>query len=88
MSQKVCCRCENHLDADQALGGAYGGVVCTKHRCCVSCWFETIPIGKRWNEDISTRTLPLVDNPFRKKCCGCDKKLLPFYDPNDIIEIE
>ena len=74
----ICSRCLLILDEKDALGGSYGGVVCIKHRICSSCWWEndiiSIEKGKRKNEPISTRNIPLVKDPrkFMKiKCFGC-----------------
>ena len=83
--KKICARCEAPL-LHNALGGYYDGIICLQHRCCVDCWFETNPTGKRVYEKEETRYTPLVENPFKgrtTKCIGCLKKL-PFYEKRKI----
>lgn len=86
MTEQICCRCEQTLlPSEQMCGGGYGGVVCKKHRSCISCWFdEDIILGKRNEEPDETKNVGFVNKPFRArdvKCPGCFNQLLPYILP-------
>jgi hypothetical protein len=80
---KICCRCELGIkENEKVLGGSYDGVVCLKHRSCMSCWFDAAPQrGARKHESGKTKTIGLVDKPFKGTkplCPGCKKGLPPY----------
>lgn len=80
---KICCRCELRIkENEKVLGGSYDGVVCLKHRSCMSCWFDAAPQrGARKDESGSTKKIGLVDKPFKGTkplCPGCKKGLPPY----------
>ena len=80
---KICCRCELKIkDDENVLGGSYDGVVCLKHRSCMSCWFDSTHLrGARKYESGKTKGVGLVDKPFKGTkplCPGCKKSLPPY----------
>ena len=80
---QICCRCELRIhENEKVLGGSYDGVVCLKHRSCMSCWFDKAPLrGARKHEAGKTKHIGLVDKPFKGTkplCPGCKKQLPPF----------
>lgn len=80
---KICCRCELRIkEGEHVLGGGYDGVVCLRHRSCMSCWFDKTARGARKHESKYTQFIGLVNKPFKGTtplCPGC-KKGLPPYD--------
>jgi hypothetical protein len=80
---KICCRCELRIkEGEHALGGGYDGVVCLRHRSCMSCWFDETARGARKHETKETQFIGLVNKPFKGTtplCPGC-KKGLPAYE--------
>jgi len=81
---RICCRCELRIgDKEHALGGGYDGVVCLNHRSCMSCWFDTAARGARKHESAKTKSIGLVNKPFKGTiplCPGCRKGLPPFFE--------
>ena len=79
---KICCRCELRIkEGEHALGGGYDGVVCYRHRSCMSCWFEKTARGARKHETKDTQFIGLVNKPFKGTtplCPGCKKGLPPY----------
>ena len=79
---RICCRCELRIgENEHALGGGYDGVVCLNHRSCMSCWFDTAARGARKHESAKTKSIGLVNKPFKgitPLCPGCKKSLPPF----------
>ena len=91
MTEHICCRCEQTLLPNEHMcGGGYGGVVCTKHRSCISCWFDEAPahiLGKRNQEPDHTKNIAFVNKPFHSrevKCPGCFNQLLPYVLPEKL----
>lgn len=90
---KICCRCELRIkENEKVLGGSYDGVVCLRHRSCMSCWFDSTPLrGARKHESGKTKNIGLVDKPFKGTkplCPGCKKGLPPFEKPKPVTYFE
>lgn len=80
--EKICCRCELRFkENEHVMGGMYNGVVCLDHRCCSGCWFEKSARGARVFESTKTKSIAMVDKPFKGTiplCPGCKKGLPPY----------
>lgn len=70
---KRCARCRLVTKPEHMLGGTYGGVVCTSHKVCESCWWDRDgAYGARAFEPDSR--VPLVEGPRKGAspvCYGC-----------------